>query len=40
MDTSKIVYWFKKLGVIGFLFFLLKGIAWLVVGYFAADAII
>lgn len=40
MDTGKILHWFKKIGVIGFLFFLLKGIAWLVVGYFAADVIV
>lgn len=28
--------WLKRVGVGGFLFFLLKGIAWLVVGYFIA----
>jgi hypothetical protein len=26
--------WLKKVGLIGFLFFLLKGIAWLLLGYF------
>jgi hypothetical protein len=25
--------WLKKMGLWGFLFFLLKGIAWLVIGY-------
>lgn len=25
--------WLRKVGLAGFLFFLLKGIAWLVVGY-------
>jgi DMSO reductase anchor subunit len=25
--------WLRKVGIAGFLFFLLKGIAWLVVGY-------
>lgn len=28
--------WLKRLGVAGFLFFLLKGIAWLFVFYFGA----
>jgi hypothetical protein len=28
--------WLQRVGIGGFLFFLLKGIAWLVVGYFIA----
>ena len=31
--------WLKRIGVAGFLFFLIKGIAWLVIAYFAGDAI-
>jgi len=31
MDKTKIIDWFKKIGVAGFLFFLLKGIVWLAV---------
>jgi hypothetical protein len=39
MDTSqhrpsgKLKNWLKKLGLIGFLFFLLKGMAWLLITY-------
>lgn len=29
--------WFKKMGVAAFLFFLLKGIGWLVIGYFGLE---
>ena len=32
--TSRWKAWIKKLGFIGFLFFLLKGLAWLAIGYF------
>lgn len=31
---KKIIIWLKRIGVVGFLFFLLKGIAWLAFGYF------
>ena len=31
---SKTAIWLKRLGIVGFLFFLLKGIAWLAFGYF------
>ncbi len=30
---SKLVKWLKKLGFWGFIFFLAKGIAWLLIGY-------
>lgn len=33
--NAKIKSWLKKVGVWGFLFFLAKGIVWLLVGYFA-----
>ncbi len=36
---EKMIFWFKRLGWLGFLFFLAKGIIWLVVAYFAGDAI-
>lgn len=37
MEKNKkqaIVKWLKKVGIGGFLFFLIKGLAWLAVGYF------
>jgi hypothetical protein len=33
-DRESRKLWLKRIGVAGFLFFLLKGIAWLVIGYF------
>jgi len=32
---NKLVAWFKKIGIVGFLFFLIKGLVWLVVFYMA-----
>lgn len=32
--NSKLLLWVKKIGVAGFLFFLIKGLIWLVVFYF------
>jgi hypothetical protein len=34
-QNTKLKTWLKKVGVWGFLFFLAKGIVWLLVGYFA-----
>jgi len=34
MKASKSKEWIKKIGIAGFLFFLLKGIFWLVLGYY------
>ncbi len=31
---SNFKVWLKKVGIAGFLFFLIKGIVWLVIGYF------
>jgi hypothetical protein len=31
MDKSKLQGWFKRIGLAGFLFFLLKGLAWVAV---------
>jgi len=31
---SKLQFWLKKIGIIGFLFFLIKGLVWLAVFYF------
>ena len=31
---KKIIVWLKRLGIVGFLFFLLKGIAWLALGFY------
>lgn len=33
-NKKSIITWIKKIGLWGFLFFLLKGIIWLIVGYF------
>ncbi len=34
MKQSKAIKWLRKVGFWGFLFFLVKGIIWLVAGYF------
>jgi hypothetical protein len=31
---NKVIRWLRKLGFWGFLFFLAKGIVWLLIGYF------
>lgn len=33
-NRKSIITWIKRIGFWGFLFFLLKGIVWLIVGYF------
>jgi hypothetical protein len=30
---EKLVKWFKRIGIGGFLFFLIKGLVWLAIGY-------
>lgn len=35
--NSKIKIWFKRVGIGGLIFFILKGIAWLFVFYFGAE---
>ncbi len=37
---EKYITWFKRMGWAAFFFFLLKGIAWLVVFYLLGDAIL
>lgn len=32
--NKKIITWIKRIGFWGFLFFLVKGLVWLAVGYF------
>jgi hypothetical protein len=32
--NNKYLIWFKRIGIIGILFFLLKGIAWLAMGFY------
>ncbi|TSA50675.1 MAG: alanyl-tRNA synthetase [Sphingobacteriales bacterium] len=32
-NKQSIIFWFKRVGVIGFLFFLVKGLIWLALGY-------
>jgi hypothetical protein len=36
MNNDKFKYWFKRIGVVGFLFFLIKGLVWLAVIFGAA----
>ena len=33
---EKLITWFKRLGFIGFLFFLVKGLLWIIVPYLIA----
>ena len=33
---DKLKFWFKKLGFVGFLFFFIKGILWLIIPYLVA----
>jgi len=35
-EVSKFKTWIKRLGIAGFMFFLLKGIGWLIFMYFGA----
>ncbi len=35
--NEKLKSWFKKVGILGVIFFTLKGLLWLVVIYFGAD---
>lgn len=34
MKKSKAMKWLKRIGLGGFLFFLIKGLVWLAIGYF------
>ncbi|MGN7988037.1 hypothetical protein ACTJKC_11895 [Pedobacter sp. 22226] len=36
MNKEKVKLWFKRVGLVGFLFFLIKGLIWLVVFYFVS----
>lgn len=38
--TSKFKLWFKRLGWAGFLFFLIKGLLWLLIPYLIAKGIL
>jgi hypothetical protein len=33
-------FWFKRMGLMGFVFFLIKGLLWLIVPYFLAKGIL
>lgn len=37
--NSKFKKWFKRVGWAGFAFFTIKGLVWLVIFYFGADAL-
>jgi len=38
--SAKLRKWFKRIGVAGFMFFLIKGLIWLAVFYFGASSLI
>ena len=40
MNKEKVKLWFKRVGLVGFLFFLIKGLIWLVVFYFVSKNVI
>jgi len=37
--TSKLTIWIKKIGIYGFLFFLIKGLLWIIVPYLIAKGV-
>lgn len=39
-NQSKFKQWFKRLGWVGFFFFLIKGLLWLIIPYLIAKGII
>jgi hypothetical protein len=38
-ERGKIMSWIKKIGVAGFLFFLIKGLLWLIIPYLIAKGL-
>jgi hypothetical protein len=36
VKRQRLLKWFKRVGIGGFLFFLIKGLAWLAIGYWFA----
>lgn len=38
VSDSKLIKWLKKIGFWGFMFFLIKGLVWLAIGYFAVKS--
>ncbi len=38
-ERSKFKVWMKRIGIVGFLFFLLKGLIWIAIFIFGAEAI-
>lgn len=36
---SKLISWFKRIGIAGFLFFLVKGLLWLIIPYLIAKGV-
>jgi hypothetical protein len=39
-QRGKITLWFKRMGVVGFFFFLIKGLLWLLIPYLIAKGIL
>lgn len=39
-SNNKMVQWLKKVGIVGFLFFLIKGLLWLLIPYLIAKGIL
>jgi len=38
-NESKVRFWLKRVGLVGFLFFLIKGLLWIGVAVFAGKAL-
>jgi hypothetical protein len=39
-ERGKIMTWIKKIGVVGFFFFLIKGLLWLIIPYLIAKGLL
>jgi hypothetical protein len=39
-QRGKLMNWFKRLGVFGFFFFLIKGLMWLIIPYLIAKGLL
>jgi hypothetical protein len=40
LNKNSVILWLKKVGIVGFLFFLIKGLMWLLIPYLIAKGIL
>jgi len=40
MNTDRLKSWLKRIGWVGFLFFLIKGLLWLIIPYLIAKGVL